>query len=294
MNNYTYKIPTTNTAKLSSQYTTTTTYYTYPTATMSPTPQAFKQQVLDLIAELRVCDTLIEAIRTNRRLGTTEKLDRLQSSLSASQRTIESSFTSWRRIIGSRMDLGDESARAVLDRAIRDLQNTVQRKLKDVATNRVREKHEREVPGFGELWRRWIAIENTVISAIDTCGEHYECAPVQDNHTPPRPSPIHQYTPQPVQEPTRPRVNPDEVVISIKDLVELRNHMKNSWVERSLGTRGTCFVNVFDENDVRWERPDGFVKCLPRGARIPRPAYVESDDGESWSRDDRSSVFSMR
>lgn len=250
---------------------------------MSPSPIAFKQQVSDLIAELRVCDTLIQSIRTNRRLGTTEKLDRLQSALSKSQRTIELNFASWRRVIGSRIEFGDDIARAALDRATRDLQSTVQKKLRDVAANRVKEKHEKETPGFSELWRRWNAIENAVIAAIDTCGERFECAPPQNHPAlmsgPPRPQP------QP-QGPPRPMLKPDEVIISMKDLAELKMHMRDSWVERSLGGRGTCFVNIFDESDVRWERPDGFVKMLPRERR-PRPTYVEVDsEEETWVRRD--------
>lgn len=250
---------------------------------MSPSPTAFKQQISDLVAELRVCNTLIESIRINRRLGTTEKLDRLQSALFKSQRTIELNFASWRRIIGSRMEFGDDIARAALDRATRDLQSTVQKKLRDVATNRVREKHEKETPGFSELWRRWNAIESAVIAAIDTCGERFECAPPQ-NHPAPISAP-QRPQPQP-QEPPRPTLKPDEVIISMKDLAELKMHMRDSWVERSLSGRGTCFVNVFDENDVRWERPDGFVKMLPRERR-PRPTYVEVDSEEdTWVRRD--------
>jgi len=244
-------------------------------ATMSPAataPTAFKQQIITLITELHACDTIISDIRTNRRLGTTERLDRLEASLSASQHTINQSFTSWRRVIGSRMDTGDEIARSAIDCATRDLQSTVQRKLRDVATNRVRSKHELEIPGFGELRRRWIAIETSIIMAIDALGERFQS-------TPPRPQPHYQAPPPPA--PAPPAMRPHETIISIAELTTLREHMKNSWVERSLGARQSCFVNVYDENEVRWERPaEGYIKFLPDVSRLQRPVSPDEDEDE--------------
>jgi hypothetical protein len=259
-----------NTVKLSPQYYQVT--YHSTAAAMSPT--AFKQQVSTLLSELLECDNIIEAIRVNRRLGTTEKLDRLQSGLETSRVTIEADFNDWRRLVGSRMELGDEMSRGVLARAISDLRGTVQKKLKDVATNRVRERHEREVPGFGELYRRWQAIEVTVIQAIHTLGDRLEAA----NLTPkPTPSPQPRPQPQEPAKPARPQPKSDEAIVSIKELILLTDHLKNSWIEKSVGGR-SCFVNMFDEREIAWEKPNGFVKMLPaQPKQAPRRAHFEDE-----------------
>lgn len=277
-----------NTAKLSKTYgTRTTSYYTTPPTTSSyyttPTtmsPTAFKQQVSQLIAELEKCDDLCQAIRANRRVGsTTEALDLLQHDILSSATSIDSQFKTLRSIIGSRADLGDEVSRSNLNHSIRELQLTVQTRLSEVAYKRRGERDPIEVPGFRKLNERWVKIHFDVSETIESLGLRLK-------------SKVETVTPKPVLKKTSPEPTTrvpryDESIISNGQLEDFIAHMKNSWEERE--SRGEIYyVNVFDRAKTQWERPTGaFIKALParKTVRVQEPAHsysAMSNNSKGW------------
>ncbi|CZR59514.1 uncharacterized protein PAC_09406 [Phialocephala subalpina] len=234
---------------------------------MSPT--AFKQQISQLITDLEKCDDLCQAIRANRRVGsTTEALDLLQSDILSSATSIDSQFKTLRSIIGSRMDLGDEVSRTNLNHSIQELQLTVQPRLSEIAHKRRRERDPIEVPGFRKLHERWVKIHFDVSEALDSLGLRLKSVTV---------------TPKPVLKKTNPEPTTrvpryDEQIISNRQLEEFVAHMKNSWEERE--SRGEIYyVNAYDKK-TQWERPAGaFIKALParKTVRVQEPEHSYSE-----------------
>ncbi|KAF4630476.1 hypothetical protein G7Y89_g7661 [Cudoniella acicularis] len=225
-------------------------------------PSAFKQQVTQLISELTRCFELCDAIRANRRLGSThEALDSLQYGLKESAHGIQLEFNALRKVIGSRMDLGDETARNSMNRAIREVQTSIQARLFDIAyRKRDRETHDPELPGFRDLLRKVERIEDTASDTLEDLGQRFESE--KQEAAKPKPQP------QPKKEAPKPKPKTDEAIISLKELDYLINHMKNSWVEKSVAGK-SLYVNVFDDKKTQWEKPEGFIKALPRQ---PKPA----------------------
>jgi hypothetical protein len=222
---------------------------------MSPT--AFKQQVAQLVSEITRCFELCDAIRTNRRLGSThEALDQLQLGLKDSAHEIQIEYGTLRNVIGSRMELGDETARTTLTKAIRDVQSSIQPRLNDIAYRR-RDSRDPEVPGFRELSRKLAKVEGGVLEALESLGRRLG---------EPKPE-IPKPTTTPKQ-PQKPKLKLDEAVISLKELEALMGHMKNSWVETAVAGK-ILYVNVFDDKKSQWDRPKGFIKALPHA---PKPA----------------------
>lgn len=232
---------------------------------MSPT--AFKQQVGQLLAELAKCNELCNAIRENRRVGSVHQaLDNLQSGFKDSASRIQVEYAASRKIIGSRMELGDETSRSFLSRAIRDVLSSIQPRLHDVAYRR-RESHDPQLPGFRDLSRKLANIEADVLDALNDLARRIDAAkpeipkPTTFKHAP-KPQ---QQQPQPQQ--PRPQQK-DDLIVSKKELDILVQHMKNSWHEVSVAGK-ILYVNAFDDQKSRWDRPEGFIKTLPRA---PKPA----------------------
>jgi hypothetical protein len=243
---------------------------------MSPTP--FKQQITQLLSELNRCHELCMAIRQNRKLGpTTDALDNLQSTLASDASSIQTSFVTLRKLLGSHMDLGDDSSRNALNRSIREVQSEIEPKLADIAYKR-REKGETEVPGFRELTRKWKKIEESVDSTLEALGQRIEesksTPPPKQHKTEPKPEKKSQQ--KPIQHKT------DEVVISLKELDHLLEHMKNSWVEKSVAGK-VLYVNCFDDKRSQWEKPEGFIRPLPvkttKPTRVPTWEQQEQETG---------------
>jgi hypothetical protein len=244
---------------------------------MSPT--AFKQQVTQLVSELTRCWELCEAIRANRKLGpTTDALNRLQAGLKSSASSIQVEFTTIRKLVGSRFDLGDETSRHSLNRSIREVQSDIQTRLADIAYKR-RESHDPELPGFRDLLRKWHRIEENVTYTLEDLGQRLEDAKVAPKPKP-QPKPEAKPEPKPAKQ-EQPKTKPiphkaDEVVISLKELDHLLEHMKNSWVEKNVAGQ-ILYVNAFDDRKSQWEKPDGFIKALPKPTK-PQKAPVWEEE----------------
>jgi len=220
---------------------------------MSPT--AFKQQVAQLVSEITRCFELCDAIRTNRRLGSThEALDQLQVALKTSANDIQIEYGTLRNVIGSRMELGDEAARTTLTKAIREVQSNIQPRLNDIAYRR-RDSRDPEVPGFGELSRKLAKVDGGVLEALESLGRRLaEPKPEIPKPTAPK-------------QPQKPKLKTDEAIVSLKELEVLMAHMKNSWIETAV-TGKILYVNAFDDKKSQWETPKGFIKALPHA---PKP-----------------------
>ncbi|CAG8978949.1 hypothetical protein HYALB_00012345 [Hymenoscyphus albidus] len=236
---------------------------------MSPT--ALKQQITHLISELSTCYELCATIPSTRKLGSTHtSFDGLYTSLPLTIQTISAKSATLRKVIGSRMDLGDETSRNILTRAIKDVQTDIQPRLWNIAhpPPRDRRSGEQQVPGFKDILRQVTAMEFDVCDALESLSLR-----LQASKPTPAPTstsaPYKANTSQPVNEthPQTPRTRKpregDEVLVNIKELTQLLEHLKASWVEYSSEGR-KYYVNAFDKTTT-WERPEGgFVQSMPR------------------------------
>jgi len=221
---------------------------------MSPT--AFKQQVAQILAEMTKCYQFCDAVRENRRLGSThEALDKLQSDIKHGAWNIQSAYDELRDDYGSRVELGDETARTALNRAIRTVQSNIQTRLSEIAY-RQRDSHNPENPGFRKLNDKMTNVEADVLDDLESLGTRFKNATMEV----PKPT-----TPK---QPVKPKPKADEVIILSKDLDILMQHMKNSWIETSVAGE-IFYVNAFDDKKTQWERPNGFIKASPRA--VPKP-----------------------
>lgn len=232
---------------------------------MSPT--AFKQQINQLLSELSRGLELCNAVLTNRRLGSTHAaLDSLQTGLTLAISGTTTEFSTLRKLIGSRMDLGDEQSRTSLNRAIREVQGDVNTRLMDIAYPRgERERRDQQKPpGFRELLKKIERIENEVSHTLEGLGQRLQAS---------KPVPKPTTTP----EKTKPKFKADEVVISPKELDHLLEHMKNSWIETRVVGK-PLWVNVFDDKKVSWERPvSGFVREMEIKKKVVRTPMWEQE-----------------
>lgn len=215
---------------------------------MSPT--AFKQQVTGLLSDFAKCQQFCENIRTNRRIGTThEALDGLQFALKESTYQIQGAYGSLRQTFGSRIELGDETSRTSLSRAIQAVRSNVEPRLSDIAHRR-HGSRDPQLPGFRDLSSKLATVERVVLDAFEGLARRFENTKVEA----PRPTVAKQST--------RPNVKTDEVTVSLKELDILIKHMKSSWVETKASGR-TLYVNAFDDKRTQWEKPDGFLRRAP-------------------------------
>ncbi|TVY40685.1 hypothetical protein LOCC1_G007685 [Lachnellula occidentalis] len=221
---------------------------------MSPT--AFKQQVTQLLAEMTTCYQFCDAIRENRRLGSThEALDKLQSDIKHGAWNIQSAYDELRHDCGSRVELGDEMARTALNRAIRTVQSNIQTRLSEIAY-RQRDSHNPENPGFRKLNDQMTNVEADVLDELENLGTRFKNATAEVSK------------PAAPKQLARPKLKADEVVILSKELDVLMQHLKSSWIETSVAGE-IFYVNAFDDKKRQWERPNGFIKAPHR--TVPKP-----------------------
>lgn len=145
-----------------------------------------------------------------------------------------------------------------MNRHILAVQSTIKPRLHEIAhPSRQRDRGERELPGFGELLRRWNVISPAVTQTLESLSRR-----VADTR------------PEPAAPTPKPR-RTDEVTVSVKEFDLLLEHMKNSWEERIVGSR-VEYINVFDNSRKVTEFPiNAFVRPVPRPARPVRTGSYE-------------------
>lgn len=163
------------------------------------------------------------------------------------------------------MDLGDETARMVMQGCVRDLRSEIKARLNDIAFPKKRESHESDAPGFSELYRRWRRIEQNVYRTLESLGRRLEGAKSRETGAAAPP-----FTPQ------VPKRKTEEVVVCMKELNRLTEHMKRSWKEKFVGGR-VIYVNCWDEKILQGHRPDGFVQTLGRV-----PSWERQSPNSAW------------
>lgn len=134
-------------------------------------PTALKQQVTQLLSELTSCLELCTTIVSTRRLGNTQtSFDALYSSLPMTIQAITTQSLTLRKILGSQMDLGDETSRNVLSRAIRDLQTDIKARLQNIAhpPRRDRTSSGPQALGFRDILQKISGVEWEVCEALDS------------------------------------------------------------------------------------------------------------------------------
>lgn len=280
---------------MTSTYTYTNFSLPKPTITMAST--AFRQQITQLLSDLTRCYELCDAIKHNRRLGSThESFDRLQDGIQSSASEIQLQFNLLRKVIGSKMDQGDEKARSAMDISVRDTQMEVRAKLFDIAYKRRDGRDSPELPGFRDLLRRWRMIEREVTDTLQNLGQRLEEKKTKKDdekeEKKDRKDRKKKYSTKTysVKSTTDKNDSSDEdeadddeneaVTIRLKDLDTLINHMKNSWVEKWAAGE-ILYVNKFDTSKTQWERPTGYIKHLPRSSR--RSSATSSRDSRRSS-----------
>lgn len=242
---------------------------------MSPT--AFKQQITQLLAEVTKCYQFCDAVRENRRLGSThEALDKLQYGIKSSAWNIQNAYGELRDDCGSRVELGDETACTTLNRAIRTVQSNIQTRLSEIAY-RQRDSHEPENPGFRKLSDKMANVEADVLDELESLGTRFKNAPMEV----PKPA-------APTQ-PAKPRLQTEEVIVLSKELDTLVQHIKSSWIETSVSGE-IFYVNAFDDMKIQWERPSGFIKALPRA--VPKQTTSRSTWEQPSRRPTRDDTWS--
>jgi len=241
---------------------------------MSPT--AFKQHMGQLISDLTRCYELCDAILDNRRTGSKhESLDRLQQGLKSSASAITIEFGSLRKVFGSRMDLGDDIARQAIKANIREIELDIEKRLSDIANRR-----NDGLPGFRDMLRHVERIDDSVADTLEALGQRLKRPveqPAQKKPEVPKP------TPKPKKQ--------DEIIINLKELERYTDHMKNSWAETVVAGK-ILYVNQWDEKNNQWERPNGFIKALPKSSKPtrvpdwdePLPPRRRPTREDSWSR----------
>lgn len=227
------------------------------TATMSPT--AFTHQFTHLLAQISSSLDLCTTIPTTRRLGTTHHaLDTLTSSLHTTTHSLTTEFSTLRALLGSRMDLGDDTARTALKTSIRAIE-AVKARLSDIAYPQGKERREDNLPGFRELARRVEAIEYESSRAIEALGQRVRA-----------------------EKAPRKREGDGEA----GELERLRAMVRNSWVEMVRGGE-RCWVNVADEKVVVYIRPvEGFVKVEGKAKKVVRTPTWEQEQRQKERRED--------
>lgn len=241
----------------------TYTKYSLPSASSTTIASiAFRQQVIQLLSDLTRCYELTDAILTNRRLGSThDSFDRLQDGLKASASEIQLWFNLLRRVIGSKMDQGDEKARSAMDISVRDTQMVVRAQLFDIAYKRRDKREPAEAPGFKDLLRRCRVIEREVTDILQNLGQRLEEKSDDKKITTTK-----TYAVKSTVDNFEEHNGDEEVAIRLKDLDTLLNHMKNSWVEKRVAGE-ILYINKFDAAKTQWERPTGYIKQLARSSR---------------------------
>jgi hypothetical protein len=220
---------------------------------MSPT--AFQHLVTDLVAHLHKCRQLCDRIYSNRHISRENgNLENLRAGLKTCSNSIWFEFNALRNIVGSRLDLGDDTARHSLKRNISDLESHVEARLRDIEHRR-----NEGPPSFRDILRRVERIEEKAKTVLIDLGRRLECKPAgKPAHKPAVLIPIpHHKTKSP-----KPK-KIEGAIVSVKERDNLRWHLMNSWEERLVGGM-ILYVNCQDETRTQWSKPEGFIKPLPR------------------------------
>jgi len=213
------------------------------------TTTGFKARVALLTEELSNCIRLCIDIRENRKNGRNNRnLSQLTTALESAQYAIPVEYSATRKILGARMDAGDDSARSEMDGYIWELQNRIKPKLRDIA---------RPHGDKGECLKELLSIWNrTYLDYSNTIGSLSRR--IQEKAA---------NKPTPDEKPRKPKET-EGFSISMEEFVRMLEHMKNSWEETYVAGK-VLYVNAFDKNKSQWEVPDGFIKAYPRRARVP-------------------------
>jgi len=171
------------------------------------------------------------------------------------------------------MELGDDTARNSLSRSIQEVQLDIENKLSDIAHRRLG-RHDPEHPRFSDLLRRWQHIEANIMYALESLGQRLEKSGT-------RPAPKSALRPM---QPQTSAQRTEEVVIALKEWQKLVDHRKNSWVE-TLVSGKILYVNVFDDRQSQWERPDGYIRELPRTRKPSRTSMWDKEARKSLRED---------
>ena len=222
----------------------------YPTiAVMSPT--AFQHQITDLVAHLLRCREHCDDIVANRRISREHgNLDNLRAGLKTCSNSIWFEFNALRNVLGSRIELGDETARYAVSRNIRDLEASVEHRLRDIAARR-----NDGPPGFKDILRRVERIEEKVKTAMMDLGSRFGAVA-------PASTAVIQIRPNPKVKPSKSKR------VSFTEMDNLRHHLKDSWEETRVGS-SILYVNCYDKTKTQWTRPSGYIKPLPKPAVVP-------------------------
>lgn len=230
---------------------------------MSPT--AFQHQITDLVSHLLRCRELCDSIVANRHIGREHvNLDNVRAALKTCSNSVWFEFNALKNLLGSRMELGDETARYSLSYNIRDLHSGVESRLRDIALRRID-----GPPGFKDILRKVERIEEKVKTVMIDLARRLG-API--------PAPIR----LPVEQslsilaplPARQISTRTKKVVSFVE-EKPRNHLMDCWEERNVGDR-ILYVNCYDETKMQWTRPSGYIK------RLPIPVVVRRASPPVW------------
>lgn len=233
---------------------------------------AFRNQITDLVGHLLRCRQVCDTIAANRRISSEHgNLDNLRAGIKTCSNAVWFEFTALRNVVGSRMDLGDETARHDLGRNIRDLESDVEDRLRDIAARR-----SRGPPAFKDILRKVERIEEKVKTAMVDLGQRIRSPPAVKK-TPVAMKttflvpPLSQRTAKAKPKSILKKV--DRAVTPPKEMDKLRDHLMHSWEERIVGNT-IVYVNCYDETMTQWVKPDGYIKPLSKPVAIPVRAPV--------------------
>jgi hypothetical protein len=239
----------------------------YPSSTPGMSSSAFHSQITDLVGHLLRCRQVCDTIAANRRISREHgHLDNLRAGLKTCSNSVWFEFTALRNVVGSRMDLGDETARHDLGRCLRELESDVEARLRDIAARRAS-----GPPAFKDILRKVERIEERIKTAMVDLGQRIRSppvvkkAPVVTKTTFLVPAVPH----RPVKaKPKSILKKADRAMASPKEVDKLRDHLMHSWEERLVGNT-IVYVNCYDETKTRWVKPDGYIKPLSKPVAIP-------------------------
>lgn len=210
-----------------------------------------------LFSDFTRCYELCENIRDNRRLGHRhEALDSLQDGIKSTVKAISIEYTSLQKVFGSPMDFGDAVSRQQIKEIIREIELDIQNRLSDIANRRTS-----GAPGFRDMLRHITRLEYSISDALAALARRLEKLAEE------KPDKKSEKKPEKKPEPPKPAPKKqDEIVIQLKDLERYTDHMKNSWEEKWVAGE-VLYVNCFDTSQEQWERPEGFIKSLPKSTK---------------------------
>jgi hypothetical protein len=257
-----------------------TSYYYPAAAAMSPA--AFQHRVTDFVAHLLRCREHCDAINANRYISREHgRLENLRAALKTASNSVWFEFNALRNVLGSRMDLGDETARHALSHNTRDLEVIVESRLRDVALRRI------DGPaGFKDMIKKVERIEEKVKTAMIDLGGRLGHGSSRALVAFAAPSALVSSRPAVIVVPSRPKRRATTKPKKVK-FVEVdsssRHHLKDSWEETLVGNT-VLYVNCYDRTKTTWVRPDGYIKPLPKpavfaawGPSVPTMALTRRD-----------------